>query len=458
MQSGKIYICDESQGSRDFLEKNLHLQGHQVHSFPQGNNLLGALEDRDEDPPDLILLDTHLSDISGLDLLRRVKLKRPQQHVVLMNAFGTVRGAIEAMKQGAYDYLLKPFTAGELNTLVDKLIEHNRLVSENRSLKAEIRRRFDPEQVVFRSASFGRVFEMAKKVALSDASILIMGESGSGKEIISSTIHYSSTRREQRFLTINCAALTDTLLESQLFGHIKGAFTGAIGHQRGLIEEADRGTLFLDEIGDISPGLQAKLLRVLQEKEFIPVGSTKVRRANVRFIAATNKNLQEEVHAGRFREDLFYRLNVVTLQVPSLRERPEDIEPLAQLFMEKFAGRGKLQLTSEALGLLRSYSWPGNVRELENIIEMAVIMADTGVIDVPQLPTKLATDQISPMATPQIGMSLEEVEKLYIEQIYRETGYHKMRTSQILKIARRTLDRKLQQYNIHRDSLYLETD
>ena len=458
MQSGKIYICDEYQGSREFLEKSLQLQGHQVHSFPQGNTLLQAMDDQDEDPPDLILLDNHLPDISGLDLLRRIKLKRPQQYVVLMNAFGTVRGAIEAMKQGAYDYLLKPFTASELNTLVDKLIEHNRLLSENRSLKAEIRRRFDPEQVVFRSTSFGQVFELAKKVAPSDASILIMGESGSGKEIIASTIHYTSTRREQRFLTINCAALTDTLLESQLFGHIKGAFTGAIGHQRGLIEEADRGTLFLDEIGDISQGLQAKLLRVLQEKEFIPVGSTKVRRANVRFIAATNKNLQEEVHAGRFREDLFYRLNVVTLQVPSLRERPEDIEPLARLFMEKFAGRGKLQLTGDALSLLHSYSWPGNVRELENIIEMAVILADNGVIDVPQLPAKLTTDQITPLAIPQAGMSLEEVEKLYIEQIYRETGYHKMRTSQILKIARRTLDRKLQQYNIFRESLYPETD
>jgi DNA-binding NtrC family response regulator len=458
MLSGKIYVCDEDQGSCEFLEKTLKVQGHQVHSFQQGNTLLQALEERDEEAPDLILIDTHLPDISGLDLLRRIKLQRPQQNLVLMNAFGTVRGAVEAMKQGAYDYLLKPFTPNELNTLVDKLIEHNRLLSENRSLKAEIRRRFDPEQVVFRSRSFGTVFELAKKVAPSDASILILGESGSGKEIIASTIHYSSARRDQRFLTINCAALTDTLLESQLFGHIKGAFTGAIGSQRGLIEEADHGTLFLDEIGDISPGLQAKLLRVLQEKEFIPVGSTKVRRANVRFIAATNKNLQEEVHAGRFREDLFYRLNVVTLQVPSLRERPEDIEPLARLFMEKFAGRDKLQLTGDALSLLLSYSWPGNVRELENIIEMAVILADHGVIDVAQLPAKLTAEQVTPLAIPQAGMSLEDVEKLYIEQIFRETGYHKLRTSQVLKIARRTLDRKLQQYQIHKDVLHFEAD
>ncbi|HEY5674055.1 MAG TPA: sigma-54 dependent transcriptional regulator [Malonomonas sp.] len=458
MQSGKIYVCDEEQGARDFLQKTLQLQGHQVLCFAQGAQLLQALEDHNEEPPDLILSDLHLPDIGGLDLLRQIKRQRPTQHVVLMNACGTVRGAVEAMKQGAYDYLLKPFTPTELNNLVDKLIERNRLLSENRSLKAEIRRRFDPEQVVFKSPAFGAVFELAKKVAPSDASILIMGESGTGKEIISSTIHYSSGRRDQRFLTINCAALTDTLLESQLFGHVKGAFTGAIASQNGLIEEAERGTLFLDEIGDISPSLQAKLLRVLQEKEFIPVGSTKVRRANVRFIAATNKNLQDEVHAGRFRQDLFYRLNVVTLQVPALRNRPEDIEPLARLFIERFAGRGKLQLSKEALNLLQSYSWPGNVRELENIIEMATILADDGEIDIAQLPTKLATDQVTPMALPQAGMPLEEVEKLYIEHIFRETGGHKMRTSQILNIARRTLDRKLLQYNIHKDGNATETE
>ncbi|WP_303721171.1 sigma-54 dependent transcriptional regulator [Malonomonas rubra] len=452
MHSGKIYICDADQNSLRFLENTLKLQGHQLVCYSQGNSLLQALEEQKEPLPDLILIDMHLPDINGPDLLRRIKRLHPQLHVIPINAFATVRGAIEAIKQGATDYLLKPITANELNSLVDKLIEHNQLVSENRSLKAEIRRRFDPEQVVFKSPAFGQVFELAQKVAASDASILIMGESGAGKEIIASTIHYSSGRREQRFLTINCAALTDTLLESQLFGHVKGAFTGAVGSQCGLIEEADRGTLFLDEIGDISPGLQAKLLRVLQEKEFIPVGSTKVRRANVRFVAATNKDLQEEVRLGNFREDLYYRLNVVSLQVPALRERPEDIEPLANLFIEKFAGRDKLQLTKEALSLLNCYSWPGNVRELENVIEMAVILADNGVIDVEQLPPKLTSDQITPMPTPKAGMTLEEVEKLYIEQIYRETGYHKLRTSQILDIARRTLDRKLQQYNIQKES------
>jgi transcriptional regulator with PAS, ATPase and Fis domain len=312
--------------------------------------------------------------------------------------------------------------------------------------------------VVFRSKSFQQVFELARKVAPTDTGVLIMGESGTGKEVIASTVHYSSRRHDRRFLTINCAALTDTLLESQLFGHVKGAFTGAANTHRGLIEEADHGTLFLDEIGDISPGLQAKLLRVLQEKEFIPVGSTKVRRADVRFLAATNKNLEEEVAAGRFRQDLFYRLNVITLQLPPLRERPEDIAPLAERFVERFAHREKISIGKDALELLTRYSWPGNVRELENVIEMSVILADENHISAAQLPAKLAAEPLTPMTVPQTGMSLAAVEKLYIDQVYRQTGYHKMRTAQILQIARRTLDRKLQQYQISKDAPRNETE
>ena len=458
MQTGKIYICDDDQGVQKLLEKMLHAQGHQVTCFGQGSILQQALEEQQDDFPDLILLDIRMPDIDGLDLLRRIKARRPAQQVVMMSAYGTVRSAVEAMKHGANDFLLKPFTSNELYNLVDKVVEHNQLLSENRSLKAEIRRRFDPDQVIVRSKSFQQVFDLARKVAPSEASVLIMGESGTGKEVIASTIHYSSHRHDRRFLTINCAALTDTLLESQLFGHVKGAFTGAASTHRGLIEEADHGTLFLDEIGDISPGLQAKLLRVLQEKEFIPVGSTKVRRANVRFLAATNKNLEREVQSGYFREDLFYRLNVVTLQVPPLRERPEDIAPLAELFAERFSHRGKMSISKDALTLLTHYSWPGNVRELENVIEMSVILADDSEINAEHLPAKLATEQLTPMAVPQTGMSLEDVEKLYIDQVYRQTGYHKMRTAQILQIARRTLDRKLQQYNINKEGTLNESE
>lgn len=458
MQTGKIYICDDDQGVQQLLEKMLQAQGHQVTCFGQGSVLQQTLEEQQEDFPDLILVDIRMPDIDGLDLLRRIKTRRPAQQVVMMSAYGTVRSAVEAMKKGAHDFLLKPFSSNELYNLVDKVVEHNRLLSENRSLKAEIRRRFDPEQVVIRSKSFQQVFDLARKVAPTEASVLIMGESGTGKEVIASTIHYSSHRHERRFLTINCAALTDTLLESQLFGHIKGAFTGASNTHKGLIEEADHGTLFLDEIGDISPGLQAKLLRVLQEKEFIPVGSTKVRHADVRFLAATNKDLEQEVQAGRFREDLFYRLNVITLLLPALRERPEDIAPLAELFAERFSSREKISISKDALELLTSYSWPGNVRELENVIEMSVILSDEDEITAEHLPTKLSTEKLTPMAIPETGMSLEDVEKLYIDQVYRQTGYHKMRTAQILQIARRTLDRKLQHYNINKETTQNETE
>jgi DNA-binding NtrC family response regulator len=324
-------------------------------------------------------------------------------------------------------------------------------VEENRSLKAEIRRRFDPDQVIFRSAAFRRVFDLARKVAPADASVLILGESGTGKELIASTIHYASRRRDQRFLTVNCAALTDTLLESQLFGHVKGAFTGAIATQRGLVEEAHKGTLFLDEIGDVSAALQAKLLRVLQEKEFIPVGSTRVRHADVRFLAATNKDLEAEVAAGRFREDLFYRLNVVTLHVPPLRERKEDVAPLAEFFAGRYVTRGEPAITPEALARLRAYDWPGNVRELENVIEMAAILAEGRPIAPEHLPLKVAEGAPAEFVLPREQMPLEEVERLYIEQVFRQTRGHKVKTSEILGISRKTLDRKLAEYGIGKE-------
>ncbi|PLX78907.1 MAG: sigma-54-dependent Fis family transcriptional regulator, partial [Desulfuromonas sp.] len=337
----------------------------------------------------------------------------------------------------------------ELFSLIDKVIERSHLLAENRSLKAEIKRRFDPDQMVFSSAKFGRAVELAKKVAPTDANVLIQGESGTGKELIASTIHYASRRNEGRFMSLNCAALTDTLLESQLFGHVKGAFTGAVANHRGLVEEAEGGTLFLDEVGDVSPALQAKLLRLLQEREYLPVGSTKLRIADVRFVAATNKDLEAEVQLGNFREDLFYRLNVVNIQLPPLRERCEDVPPLARFFARKYASRGEQEISEAALESLQSYHWPGNVRELENVMEMAVILADGAAIDTDHLPVKLATESPrSEFALPDENLTLDEVERRFIEQVFRKNGYHKLKTSGQLGIARKTLDRKLQQYGI----------
>ncbi|PNU19416.1 sigma-54-dependent Fis family transcriptional regulator [Geothermobacter hydrogeniphilus] len=451
MQQGWILVCDDEQEILDFLRAMLESRGFQVDTFAGGAPLLKMLQEQRDAQPDLVLLDVKMPGTDGMEVLRRLRVMQPQLPVVMMSAFATVRGAVDCMKQGAHDYLIKPFFADELFALVDKIIERNRLVTENRSLKAEIRRRFDPDQVIFRSSAFRKVVDLARKVAPSEASVLIQGESGVGKELVASTIHYSSRRNEERFLTINCAALTDTLLESQLFGYIKGAFTGAAANHRGLVEEADGGTLFLDEIGDISAALQAKLLRVLQEKEFIPVGSTKVRKADVRFIAATNKDLEAEVRLGNFREDLFYRLNVVTLKVPPLRERKDDVPPLAQFFIKKYSPRGDQGITSEALSLLVSYHWPGNVRELENVIEMATILAEGDVIDVAHLPVKISEGGPVEFSLPGEQLSLEDVERLYIEQVYRQTGYHKLRTSGILGIARKTLDRKIKQYNITKE-------
>ncbi len=451
MDKGRIYIADRDKETQDFLQETLAAKGYQVEVFENGDQLLQFIEDHRSERPDLILHEERTPGPEWGEVLRRCQSLVPETAVIIMSGLATVRKAVEAVRQGAHDYLIKPFFADDLLNAIQQVVERSRLVEENRSLKAEIRRRFDPSQVVFRSEVFQRVMALATKVAQSSANVLIQGESGTGKELIASTIHYNSRRSDQRFLTINCAALTDTLLESQLFGHVKGAFTGAVANHRGLVEEAHKGTLFLDEIGDISPALQAKLLRVLQEREFIPVGATRVRQADVRFVAATNKNLEAEVAAGRFREDLFYRLNVVSLAVPPLRERREDIPLLVDHFVAKFGKKNQQGISARALAQLKNYDWPGNVRELENVIEMATILADGSELDSEHLPVKVAEGRPVEFSLPQEQMSMEEVERLYIEQVFRQTRYHKVRTSEILAISRKTLDRKLQQFGIAKD-------
>ncbi len=450
MTPGWILICDGDDRSRRFFWEALTARGHRVEALDGEAALLQALEHRADGRVDLVLLDADEPGPDGLELLRRVRAGWPEVPVVMMSGFATVRGAVAAMKLGAKDFLVKPLGVDELVELVEPWVERGRLTDENRALKDEIRRRFHPDQVICASQPFARVVEMAKRVAASEASVLIQGESGTGKELIASTIHYASPRRDRRFLTVNCAALTETLLESQLFGHVKGAFTGATATRRGLLEEADGGTLFLDEIGDMSPGLQAKLLRVLQEKEFIPVGSTRVRTADVRFVAATNRDLEAEVSAGRFREDLFYRLNVVTLEVPPLRERPEDVAPLVAHFLARHGTRGQA-VDAAAMELLRGYSWPGNVRELENVIQMAAVLSGGETITVEHLPPKLTRpSRPAPPPEPDGPLSLADVEARHIERVLRETGYHKLRTARILGISRTTLDRKIAQYGLRR--------
>ncbi len=450
MTQGWILICDGDPHARRFLWETLTARGHRAEAVDGGAALFEALDHGRDGRVDLVLLDADAPGPDGLDVLRKVRARWPDLPVVVMSGFATVKGAVAAMKLGAKDFLVKPVEAGDLVELVEPWVERGRLTDENRALKAEIRRRFDPDQVIYASEAFGRVFEMAKRVAASDASVLIQGESGTGKELIASTIHYASSRSGQRFLTVNCAALTETLLESQLFGHVKGAFTGAVSTRRGLVEEADGGTLFLDEIGDVSPGLQVKLLRVLQEKEFIPVGSTRARTADVRFVAATNKDLEAEVAQGRFREDLYYRLNVVTLYVPPLRDRLEDVVPLVRHFLAKHAALGQT-LDDAALERLTAYAWPGNVRELENVIEMAAVLSGGGTITVDHLPPKLSRPPSRAPGPPADGsLSLADMEARHIERVLRDTGFHKVNTARILGISRTTLDRKIAQYRLRK--------
>ena len=441
-----IYICDDETQILRYLDKLLRATGYQVETFSRGADLLARLGAPERDECDAILQDVRMPDMDGLQILNRVRTGWPDIPVVIMTAHGTIDDAVNAIKQGAYDYIMKPFPKEKVLGILERVLDHCRLAKENRRLRDELQRSDGTaDAIVFRSAAFREVYDLTLQVAESDANILIMGESGTGKELIAAALHHNSPRNNKPFVSLNCAALSDTLLESQLFGHVRGAFTGAIINQKGLLEEADGGTLFLDEIGDVSPAVQAKLLRVTQEKDFIVVGSTRSRKVDIRFVAATNKDLMHEVQEGRFREDLYYRLNVIPITLPPLRERRDDIEPLAQHFLERSARRMKKDVRGiepDALRSLMQYDWPGNVRELENVIERAVILARGATLGVALLPLGGRREVV---VTPMVA--LEEVERRHITAVLKDTGFHKSRTAEILGISRKTLDRKIAEYN-----------
>jgi len=449
----KILICDDEEGMRLYLGKILRNWNYQVESFAEPEMLLRWANEM-ESVSSLLLLDIKMAQMDGIEVLRRIKQLRPTLPVVMMTGHGTIESAVEAMKLGAYDYLTKPFPQEKLLAMVRHCLEAQRLREENNILKREIREHHIPAPPVFQSSRFGEVLQMAQDVADSDAAILILGESGTGKELIASTIHYASHRAEQRFLTVNCAALSENLLESQLFGHLKGAFTGATQTQKGLLEEADGGTLFLDEIGELSPALQAKLLRVLQFGELLPVGSTKPRQVDVRFLAATNKNLEQEIVKGNFREDLYYRINVISLELPPLRERVEDIEPLARHFLDLMAPKLRYPLPSiqpAAMTAMQHYHWPGNVRELENVISRCVILSRGKPIGVELLPfnTDLSSQLQLPADSP---FTLREAEKIQVIRALEQTAWNKRRAAQLLETSRKTLDRKIKEYDLTQES------
>lgn len=450
MPEGKIIICDDEKEILRYLKKILHSHGYAVDTYTEGQTMLDRLEADTAYAPDLLVQDINMPGICGIDTLKKVRGLRPELPVVIMTAFGSIDSAVESIKLGAYDYITKPFPIEKLLGVLDKALEREILLKENRRLTEELISSTAPGEIIFTSSKYRKVHDMTLQVAASEANILIQGESGTGKELIARAIHFNSARREKRYLTINCAALTDTLLESQLFGHVRGAFTGAMSSQKGLLEAANGGTLFLDEIGDMTLALQAKLLRVIQEREFTPVGATEIRICDIRIVAATNRELEREVSEGRFREDLFYRLNVITLTPPPLRERKEDLVPLSRHFMGLFSARMKKQvdyITEDALRLLHDYHWPGNIRELENIIERAVILAKGSRITADLLPIR-SSDSPPSTLNGEGKDSLESIERNHIIWILKKTGYHKSRSAEILGITRKTLDRKFADYGL----------
>ena len=440
-----LLIADDDPGLRQSLERTLTREGYRVILASDGN---AALERLQAGGVDLVLTDLKMPGLSGIELLRAVKAIASEVDVILLTAFGTVEEAVKAMKEGAYDFLTKPFQRAQLLRLIRQALERRDLIQQNRALQQRLDDLLQQGAVIGSSPAFRRMMTLLEQVAGSSATVLVQGESGTGKELVARTIHARSARSRGPFVAVNCAALPETLLESELFGYEKGAFTGAAGRKEGRFELADGGTLFLDEVSDLSAVTQPKILRVLQEGEFERLGGTKTLRVDVRIVAATNQGLAQMVREKRFREDLYYRLNVITMTVPPLRERSEDIRVLAQHFLRVYAAKNNRRLegfTDDAIRRLEAYAWPGNVRELENVIERGVVLAQGALMDVTDLPPEIAGATPLPegVLSIRIGTPLAEVEARLLEETLRATKGNKTLTAKLLGIDPTTVLRKL---------------
>jgi two-component system response regulator HydG len=445
-------VVDDESGILDTLRILLRNEGfepHTAHGGKQGLEMLAELA------PDVVLTDIRMPNVTGVELLTAARAGAPDTPVILMTAQATLQSAIQAVKEGAYDYIQKPFRNDELVASLRRAAEHRHLRLENRTLKQEMRRR--DRGTVARPAGSSRewieVLRLAETVAPTESTVLIQGESGTGKEVVARYIHDLSRRSEHVFSSINCGALPESLLESELFGHVKGSFTGAVKDKQGLFTAAARGTFFLDEIGETTPATQVKLLRVLQHREVIPVGATDPVAIDTRLLAATNRDLEEEIRRGGFRTDLFYRLNVFALHLPPLRDRRDDVVLLAEGFLARTAaqrGGEPKRLSPTAAELLTEYNWPGNVRELENAIERAVILSPGAVIEAHGLPERIVTRKAEPLVTErqQANPSLEAIERAYITWVLQSEGGNKSRTADVLGIDPSTLYRKLSRYGV----------
>jgi two-component system NtrC family response regulator len=452
MNNYSILIVDDEDAQRSILKGYLEKKGYKIFSASSGIEGINAVQNN---LIDIVLSDFKMPDKTGLEVLEAVKKINPEISFVILTAYGTIENAVKAMRLGAFDYISKPVDLDELDLMIERIIEHKNLKSEIQILKNQLKEKFKIDSFISHSPKMEDILSLAVRAADSKATILITGESGTGKEVLAKSIHYVSPRKEKPFVAVNIPALPETLLESELFGHEKGAFTGADKAKKGRFEFADGGTIFLDEIGDIPINLQVKLLRVLQEHQIERVGSSENIDIDVRIIAATHQNLEQKIKEGTFREDLFYRLNIVSLNIPPLRERREDILPLIDHFIEKYAkenNRNKLSLSKEAIDSLVKYNFPGNVRELENIIERAVVLSRNEAITLNDLPNVVkgfkAENEISQIQSGNLIDQVEELEKKLIFDALSNANGNQSQAGRILGLTERNLRYKMQKYGI----------
>ncbi|MFB3817217.1 MAG: sigma-54-dependent transcriptional regulator [Candidatus Methylomirabilales bacterium] len=444
----RILIVDDEREMLDLLAKVLEKNDYQVATAGDGESALALLE---REPVDLAIFDVVMPGLDGMEALKAVKELNPTTVVLIMTAFGSIDQAVQAVKEGAYDYISKPFKIDEMLLTIEKALEERRLRHEVRALRQEVRTRYHFENIVGKSRAMQEVFSLIEQVAPSRSTVMVYGKSGTGKELVAKAVHYNSPRASKPFVAVNCAAIPAELLESELFGHEKGSFTGAVATKVGKFELATGGSLFLDEVGSMRLDLQAKILRALQEREIERVGGTRTIKIDVRVIAATNRDLKQAVDQGTFREDLYYRLNVVPILLPDLKDRQEDIPLLANHFMVKFAKESNAairEISKEAMSILLSHAWPGNVRELENVIERAVTLGRGPAIQPADLPPNLLSGADPMERALAKEASLEDLEKDYIAAVLRRTKGHQIRAASILGIDRRTLYRKIRRYSI----------
>lgn len=447
MQKGKLLIIDDEERLRGLLARILQLEGYEVFTAPTGKDGLKKLQ---QEPANVVLSDVKLPDINGIELTSQIKNTWPATEVIVLTAFGTINDGVKAIKLGAFDYITKGDDNEKIIPLVSKAMDKALLQQRVQELENKLNDKFGFDRIIGNSAAIREVISLAQKVALTDTTVLLLGETGTGKELFAEAIHQASSRKGKPFVAVNCSAFTKELLESELFGHKAGAFTGAAKDKKGLFEEANGGTIFLDEMGELDLELQAKLLRVLESQQFLKVGDTKLTQVNVRILAATNRDLQAEVESNHFRSDLFYRLSVFQIVLPALRERKNDIPLLAGFFVQYFASKVKKQVTGISRGFtekLEAYSWPGNIRELKNVIERAVILCEGQELDETLLPNDILHTQLS-RSNMLSAFDLSSVEKLHIQRVLNHTQGNRIEAARLLNIGVATLYRKLKEYGL----------